>query len=124
MLSRYNITFMSRETYVLIDGELVLKSKDGHLTEEYCHRNNSNKKNPFQGFGSDKLGDNVNGVFNPADCKYYDSKSEFNKAVRAKGCRIVGNDYNNKVYRRPAVRGDFNVRPQLKTAIERINWGN
>lgn len=73
------------------------------------------------GIVSDDLG--LNGVLNHADGKKYDSKSEYAKAVRAKGCRIVGNDLNNAKYKTPlerGIRGDFNVRPQLKEAVQRI----
>ena len=38
--------------------------------------------------GSDSLGEGVRGVFNPADGKTYDSKSEYYKAVKAKGLVI------------------------------------
>lgn len=70
---------------------------------------------------SDDLG--LKGVLNHADGKIYDSKSEYSKAVRQKGCRIVGNDYNNVTMKTPlerGIRGDFNVRPQLKEAVQRV----
>lgn len=70
---------------------------------------------------SDDMG--LHGIFNHADGKRYDSKSEFNKAVKAKGCRIVGNDWNDSKYKTPSergVRGDYNVRPQLKEAIQKV----
>ena len=56
----------------------------------------ANKKyGPIRGGGvfnaiSDDLG--VNGVFCHADGKTYDSKSAYYKAVRAKGCEIIGNE--------------------------------
>lgn len=71
---------------------------------------------------SDNLGEGIQGVLNHADGKYYDSKSQYTRAVVASGARIVGNDYNNAEYKTPAergIRGDFNVRPQLKQAIEK-----
>jgi hypothetical protein len=55
-------------------------------------------------YGSDDLG--VNGVFNPADGKKYDSKSEYYKAVKAKGLEVVGDDP---------------VKPS-KPKIKPINW--
>ena len=115
---------MSRATYVLIDGELIQKAKDGEITEEYRSKVSGGSKNPFAGFGGDLLGEGVNGVLNPADGKRYDSKSEYNKAVRAKGCRIVGNDWNNKQFKRPDVRGDFNLRPDMQRAINKVLWRN
>lgn len=71
------------------------------------------------------LGDDLGlrGVFNHADGKRYDSKSEFNKAVRAKGCRVIGNDWKDTKYKTPlerGVRGDFNVRPQLRNAVQKV----
>lgn len=56
-------------------------------------------------YGSDDLG--IQGVLNPADGKRYDSKSEYYKAVKAKGLEIVGNDA-------PITRGI----PKTKS----INW--
>lgn len=41
--------------------------------------------------GSDNIG-GVKGIFNPADGKTYDSRSEYYKAVKAKGLVIAGND--------------------------------
>lgn len=72
---------------------------------------------------TDHLGEGVQGVFNHADGKRYDSKSEFEKAVRAKGCRVVGTDWNKSEYKTPlerGVRGDYNVRPQLKEAVQKV----
>lgn len=113
---------MARATYVMINNELVTKALDGVITEEYSRLSAPKKSNPFSGFGSDSLG-GVNGVLNHADGQRYDSKSRFTQAVAAKGCRIVGNDMNHATYKTPlerGVRGDFNVRPQLKQAIERV----
>ena len=39
---------------------------------------------------SDDLG--INGVLNPADGKRYDSRAAYEKAVKASGCVIMGND--------------------------------
>lgn len=41
---------------------------------------------------SDALGEGVQGVFNPADGKTYDSRSAYYKAVKDKGLVIVGDD--------------------------------
>ena len=114
---------MARATYVLINGELVTKAVDGVITKEYARLASHEKSNPFHGYGSDRLGSDVNGILNHADGKRYDSKSQYERAVRAKGCRIVGNDWNNATYKMPSergVRGDFNVRPQLKQAVEKV----
>jgi hypothetical protein len=38
-------------------------------------------------------GDTMDVTFNHANCKYYDSKSQFRKGTREAGCHEVGNDY-------------------------------
>ena len=68
------------------------------------------------GFGADGMQD----TFNHADGKWYDSKSQYIKAVKAKGYEIVGNDLNNKEFKRPEVRGDFNVRAQMQEAVQKV----
>lgn len=113
---------MARETMVLIDGMIVTKSIDGELTPEYI-RLMGTKLKP-QGFGiiTDNLPGGVNGIVNHADGKRYDSKSQYTRAVKAKGCEIVGNDIPNPTWKTPlerGVRGDFNVRPALKEAVQR-----
>lgn len=72
---------------------------------------------------SDHLGEGVQGIFNHADGKRYDSKSAFEKAVKAKGCRVVGNDWNKAEYRTPAergVKGNFDARRELKEAVQKV----
>lgn len=73
---------------------------------------------------SDHLGEGVQGVLNHVDGKMYDSKSNFEKAVKAKGCRVVGNDWNKSEYKTPlerGVRGNFDVRGELKEAIQKVS---
>lgn len=36
--------------------------------------------------------DGMSDTWNPADGKHYDSKSSYERAVKAAGCEIVGND--------------------------------
>lgn len=108
---------MARQTYVLRNGELVLKAQDGVLTEQYMALPHTTQS-VWQGYGSDTLGEGVKGVFNHADGKRYDSKSQYERAVKAKGCRIVGNDYNGKTFNRK-LEGNFNPAPQLKEAYQR-----
>lgn len=110
---------MSRETYVFRNNKFVLKARDGVLTDEYMA---SESPKSYIGIISDNLPGGVNGMLSHADGKRYDSRSSYEKAVRAKGCRIVGNDLNNATYKTPierGVRGDFNARPQLKEAVQR-----
>ena len=38
------------------------------------------------------ISDSLDGVWNPADGKTYDSKRAYYDAVKAKGCEIVGNE--------------------------------
>lgn len=114
---------MARATYVLHDGNLITKAIDGVVTDEYSRLVGERKTNPFSGYGSDTLPGGVNGTFNHADGKRYDSKSQYERAVKAKGCQIVGNDWNKSNWKPPSergIRGDFNVRPQLKEAVQRI----
>jgi len=59
--------------YVTIDG-LLIRTGNAAIPSNYG--------------GSDSLGQGVQGVFNPADGKTYDSKSEYYKAVKAKGLVI------------------------------------
>lgn len=116
---------MSRITYVLVGGELLTKSINGVITDEYAGLGNSSSRNPFAGYGRDSLPGGVNGIVNHADGKRYDSKSQYERAVRAKGCRIVGNDWNNQDHSRREVHGDYNVRKDLanatKSVLERFN---
>ena len=109
---------MSRATFVLIDGELIQKTRDGEYTKEYLNKRALQATDPFHGYGSDTMPGGVNGTLNHADGKRYDSKSEYHKAVKAKGCVVVGNDLNNKQFKRE-IRGDFNVRPQFKEAVQK-----
>lgn len=114
---------MARATYVLINGELITKAVDGVFTEEYSRLSQPTKKDSFAGYGSDTLPGGVNGILNHADGKRYDSKSQYERAVKAKGCRVVGNDMNNASWKPPierGIRGDFNVRPQLREAVQRV----
>lgn len=70
---------------------------------------------------SDDMG--LKGVLNHADGRRYDSKSEFRKATRRAGCYEMGNDVKEVNYKTPlerGVRGDFNVRPELKDAVQKV----
>lgn len=115
---------MARATYVLIDGELVTKAIDGVTTKEYSRLQAKRKTDkPLGNYGRDNLPGGVNGILNHADGQRYDSKSNYEKAVKAKGCRIVGNDWNGSEWKPPierGIRGDFNVRPQLKEAVQKV----
>lgn len=68
---------------------------------------------------SDDLG--LKGVLNHADGRIYDSKSSFRKATRRAGCYELGNDVtSDNMDRKRETHGDFNVRPELKQALERV----
>lgn len=113
---------MSRETYVFNGKKFIPKWRDGVLTKEYIRFSGNRTTNPFAGYGSDSLAGGVNGIFNHADGKRYDSKSQYERAVKAKGCRVVGNDFNNAQWKPPSergIQGDFNVRPQLREAVQK-----
>ena len=112
---------MARATYVLINGELVTKAIDGVITEEYRNLSTPVQRSAFSGYGSDNLPGGVNGIINHADGMRYDSKSQYERAVRAKGCRVVGNDWNGvREAPQQEIRGDYNVRPALKQAVEKV----
>ena len=49
--------------------------------------------------------DGMSETWNPVDGKCYDSKSQYERAVKAAGCEIVGND-----------KGFFNQKPQAYEA--------
>lgn len=114
---------MARAVYVLIDGKLVTKSIEGVTTAEYSRLSSKRKQDkPLGTYGSDVLPGGVNGILNHADGKRYDSKSQFERAVKAKGCRIVGNDLNNATWKPPidrGIRGDFNAKKELREAVQR-----
>lgn len=68
---------------------------------------------------SDDLG--TKGLRNHADGKMYDSKSEFSKATKRAGCVEIGTE-KPKDWKPPierGVRGDFNVAPALKEALQK-----
>lgn len=68
----------------------------------------------------DQLG-GVNGIYNPATRKRYDSNSQYQQDTKAAGCTIVGNDAPMKAPPRASIGEKF------ETTIERLNqqkgWG-
>lgn len=94
---------MSRTTYVIRDGELVERHLAGPLHE------GANAPNV--------ISDNMDPTFNHADGRRYDSKRAFEKAVRATGNEIIGNDTSIMRLRPPVNEvGGHDV----KRAIEQI----
>jgi len=109
------------------EGMVMGISKDGrtlNLSEIFkgfeVIKSSRPKESSYAGYGSDYLPGGINGIINHADGKRYDSKSQYERAVRAKRCRIVGNDWNNQDLSRKQVYGDYNVKPQLKQALEKV----
>lgn len=100
---------------------MILKSRDGVTTKEYeASQAKVRKVGPVF---TDNLPGGVNGMLSHADGKMYDSKSQYERALKAKGCRIVGNDLNNVTYKTPeerGIRGDFNVRSELREAVQKV----
>lgn len=93
------------------------------FTQALKQRNKIERTGRPLGVVSDNIGEGVQGVMNHADGKVYDSKSSYEKAVKAKGCHIVGNDWNKSQYKTPlerGVSGDFNVRKELKEAVQKV----
>ena len=117
---------MSKRTEIWVGTGFLTKAIDGVLTPEYITFSASQtaNKHPFNGFGSDNLPGGVNGIFNHADKRRYDSKSAYTRAVRAAGCSIVGNDFNNQNLTRKQIAGDFNVRQALTLATQRVLHGH
>ena len=81
--------------YTLNDEGDIVESKEEHKTGRYkwidgkMVRVGDATRYPVS-FGRDDLG--VKGVFNPADGKTYDSRSEYYKSVKAQGLEIMGDD--------------------------------
>jgi hypothetical protein len=60
----------------------------------------------------------VNGIFNPADGKRYDSRSAYISAVKAKGLEIIGDDAP-KTVSRPKVN-DIDWRPAVAETLKQL----
>lgn len=77
------------------DGEIVetsevFKTGRWRMIDGKLVRVGEGSRGPVHYAGSDDLG--TKGVFNPADGKTYDSRSEYYSAVKAKGLAIMGDD--------------------------------
>lgn len=99
------------------DGKIVNVSPINHGVE--IERTKRPRNGTFTGFGSDNLPGGINGIINHADGKRYDSKSQYERAVKARGCRIVGNDYNDRKFDRQ-LEGNFSPRNELKQAVHKV----
>ena len=86
----------ARETYVWIGPGKIVRKEDAPVR---------------RGKGPMVISDQLDYVVNPADGKRYDSKRAYEKAVRAKGCVIVGNESQDHLARNkskpPPVRPDL-----------------
>ena len=96
-----------RERYVYRNGELV-----NVLDLEYEEPKRSHLSAPMI------ISDNMAPVRSMADGKIYDSKSSYERGVRAKGCRVVGND-RLESSRTEAPRAGHDI----KRAIEQLKAG-
>lgn len=72
---------------------------------------------PTPSIRSDTLG-GINGLWNPSDGNYYDSKSRFEAAVKAKGSEIIGND-RAAAFDGPATKGYQHDRADIVNDIKR-----
>ncbi len=63
---------------------------------------------------SDGMGDTLN----PADGRTYDSKSAYERAVKAAGCEIVGNDPTFRNPSTPKYEAAPGLEQDIKTAME------
>lgn len=67
--------------------------------------------------------DGMDTTWNPANGQHYDSKSAYEKAVRAAGCEIVGND---KAFSEPKQRefsdatSERELQQDIKNAIDQL----
>lgn len=64
--------------------------------------------------------DGMDAVLNHADGQMYDSKSSYERAVKAAGCEIVGNDMAEPSRPEPTVEP---VEQDIKTAIQQLEAG-
>lgn len=70
---------------------------------------------------SDDLG--TQGILCHADNKMYDSRTKYYQAIKAANCHIAEPDSRPTV--RKEVRGDFNIRKELKSAVQQhLTGGN
>lgn len=76
---------MSRERWIHYQGRLM-------TPEEYDAAKYEEIKHSTSGRGPMIISDNIPDLMNHADGKRYSSKRGLEKAVRAAGCEIVGND--------------------------------
>lgn len=66
------------------------------------------------------ISDNMDGTLNHADGKRYSSKRAYEKAVKAAGCEIVGNDSSFKQPKRKEYKPQ-GVARDIKRAIEQVS---
>lgn len=78
-----------------------------------------NASGPSHYAGSDSLGEGVKGVFNPADGKTYDSRSEYYKAVKAAGCVIMGNNAPKEMAK-PKVK-NIDWKPAIAETLKQLS---
>lgn len=66
------------------------------------------------------INDNLDDVMNHADGKRYSSKRAFEKAVRAAGCEIVGNDPS---FKRPKAQeyDGRDIKSDIKRAMDEVS---
>jgi len=93
---------MARMTYVLRDGELVPKHLAAPLHDE--------RAAPYV------ISDGMDPIRSQADGRIYDSKSQYERSVRAHGAEIVGNSAlpPSRGFTMPSVRED------MRRAIEQL----
>lgn len=75
---------------------------------------------PDEPFGKKETNWNK-GIKNPIDGKTYVDKHSYMESVKRAGCRVVGRDMDASVNRE--IRGDYNVKKELKQAIQKATTG-
>ena len=76
-----------------------------------------NVQSPTHYAGSDDLG--TKGVLNPVDGKRYDSRSAYEKAVKAAGCVIMGNDAPKEMAK-PKVK-NIDWKPAIAETLKQLS---
>lgn len=116
------LAYFQQENKKITKGYLTLSAAPPWVVERHKEKKIEVPK-PFKpkvyGTSANGIMDTMRATINPVDGKIYDSRSVYNRAVKASGCEIVGNDMKTPTKPRE-IRGDFNVRKELKQAVHKV----
>lgn len=71
---------------------------------------------------SDNIGNGAQGILNPADGKYYDSRSAYYRAVKDAGCVVMGSDAPRENNRKATSISKKALRSGLKQAADQLGF--